>query len=155
MISGKDVNFNDVTHVLTINGEKHAVGDPGDIDALKERVTALEAVNTGIFTVDESLLPNAENNIIVRQVGKVISINGYMIKVNLPNPNTTYILGKLSNISMPPTNIRALGCVANAAYENGDSVYTTIGTDGTMAIKTRTLVGNSESVYFNITYIAN
>lgn len=43
MISGIDVNFNDETHVLSINGKKHAVGDPGEIDALDERVTALAA----------------------------------------------------------------------------------------------------------------
>lgn len=42
MISGRDVNFNDETHVLTINGEKHAVGDPGEIATLEERISDIE-----------------------------------------------------------------------------------------------------------------
>ena len=45
MLSNKDINFDDERQILTINGEPHAVGDPaipGEIDALDERVTALE-----------------------------------------------------------------------------------------------------------------
>lgn len=45
MLSNKDINFDDERQILTINGEEHPVGDPaipGEIDALDERVTALE-----------------------------------------------------------------------------------------------------------------
>lgn len=45
MLSNKDINFDDARQILTINGEPHTVGDPGipgEIDALDERVTALE-----------------------------------------------------------------------------------------------------------------
>lgn len=55
MISGKDVNFNDETHVLTINGEKHAVGDPGEIDELNERLTALEGLNLKVANVSATM----------------------------------------------------------------------------------------------------
>lgn len=62
MISGKDVNFNDETHVLTINGEKHAVGDPGEIDALDVRVSAVETskLNKNAMQFGSSMFPAAD-----------------------------------------------------------------------------------------------
>lgn len=56
MLSNKDINFNDEKQILTINGEEHAVGDPaipGEIDALDERVTALEVIPGEIESLDE------------------------------------------------------------------------------------------------------
>lgn len=50
MLSNKDINFDDERQILTINGEAHPVGDPaipGEIDALDERVTALEESGGG------------------------------------------------------------------------------------------------------------
>lgn len=55
MISGKDVNFNDETHVLSINGKKHAVGNPGDIDALETRVSALEGGQLKVAEVSATM----------------------------------------------------------------------------------------------------
>lgn len=55
MLSNKDINFDDARQILTINGEEHAVGDPavpGEIDALDERVTALEALPGEIEALD-------------------------------------------------------------------------------------------------------
>ena len=55
MLSNKDINFDDARQILTINGEPHAVGDPaipGEIDALDERVTALEEGGGGVTVID-------------------------------------------------------------------------------------------------------
>ena len=55
MLSNKDINFNDETQVLSINGEKHAVlGDPaipGQIEDLDARVAAIEDAITEKFEV--------------------------------------------------------------------------------------------------------
>lgn len=56
MLSNKDINFDDARQILTINGEEHAVGDPsipGKIDALDERVDALEEIPGEIEALDE------------------------------------------------------------------------------------------------------
>jgi len=55
MLSNKDINFDDTRQILTINGEGHAVGDPsipGEIDALDERVDALEKIPAEIESLD-------------------------------------------------------------------------------------------------------
>lgn len=55
MLSNKDINFDDERQILTINGEAHAVGDPavpGEIDALDERVTALETIPGEVEALD-------------------------------------------------------------------------------------------------------
>ena len=55
MLSNKDINFDDDSQILTINGEAHAVGNPeisGEIDALDERVTALETIPGEIEALD-------------------------------------------------------------------------------------------------------
>lgn len=55
MLSNKDINFDDARQILTINGEAHAVGDPeisGEIEALDERVTALETIPGEVEALD-------------------------------------------------------------------------------------------------------
>jgi len=118
-------------------------------------LTDKSASLTGSFNIDTTQHPNAENSVIVRQFGKVVSINGYILRANLPNSGTTYRLGTLSNVSNPPIDIRTLGTIANAAYDNGDNVYLVVGTDGSISIKTRSSVGSSLAIYFSVTYIAN
>ena len=152
-----DIAVSDIQNPISITTDSTAATDEISLNQNVSGtvLTDKRASIVGNFTIDTTQHPNAENNIIVRQFGKVVSINGYILRANLPNSGTSYILGALSNVSNPPVYIRTLGTIADAAYNNGDIVYLSVGTEGRIAIKTRSSVGSSKAVFFSVTYIAN
>lgn len=88
MLSNKDINFDDSRQILTINGEEHAVGDPeisGEIDALDERVTALETIPGEVEALD--------GRVTALEQGGGGGVSGWtrIADVDAPENNYTYI----------------------------------------------------------------
>lgn len=68
MLSNKDINFNDETQVLTINGEKHpVVGDP--TTAITEAINALDVEAVGGTGSYISAISEADGKIIATSRG--------------------------------------------------------------------------------------
>lgn len=113
-------------------------------DTAREQISNISTVKTGTFIKDSSQ-SGASVNLSIRQVGKVVSIQGFIS--GLVVGGTT--IGKISGVDAPPVTLRTLANSTNQAWETGDSVYTVIGTDGTMDSRITKPVLN-----ISITYIA-
>ena len=112
-------------------------------DTAREQISNISTVKTGTFTKD-STQSGATAYLSIRQVGRVVSIQGYISGLTVGN--TT--LGKISGVGFPPVPVRALGNSTNQPWETGDAVHTLIDTDGTLISRiTKTVVNIS------ITYI--
>lgn len=103
---------------------------------------------TGTFTAS-----TGTQNFVVKQNGKIVSVNGYVYGATLTGWQTV-TLGRISGVSMPPAVIRTMGSVANQAYQHPDDVgYIGVGTNGEVTIQSNQ--SGSKAVYFNLTYIVD
>ena len=87
-------------------------------------------------------------NVIVRQYGEIVTVNGFALNVSMGN-NVT--VGTISGVPLPKETIRGLCGVAVNAYDHpADVAYFTIGLDGKIAV-TSTVTG-TRVVYFSVSY---
>lgn len=130
---------NEIAYYDDENGNRSYFAD----DTAREQIADLSTVKIGTFTKD-STQSSCTPYLSIRQVGKVVSIQGYISGLTVGN--TT--LGKISGVGFPPIPVRALGNSTNQPWETGDAVHTLIDTDGTLISRiTKTVVNIS------ITYI--
>lgn len=103
---------------------------------------------TGTFTAS-----TGTQNFVVKQNGKIVSVNGYVSGATLTAWQTV-TLGTISGVSLPPAVIRTIGGVAAQAYQHPEDVgYIGVGTNGEVTVLSNQ--GGSKAVYFNLTYIVN
>ena len=111
--------------------------------------TALNTSKNGTFTRAQSASVQA---VLVKQYGKVVSVMGYLTGVNISGAQT--IIGTLSDVSLPPTQLRFVCMVGANAYSQGTAAYGFIGTNGEFGVST-TNTGSNKAVLFNVTYTAD
>lgn len=115
----------------------------------RAEVDELSAVTTGTLTPSSSLTV-AESMVTVRQVGKVVTVNGYMMATIPEATNTT--LGVISGVSLPKDNVRTVGACGANAYTFGSVAYIGLTTAGNLVCHSESA---GQSVYFNFTYIVS
>lgn len=104
---------------------------------------------TGTFTAS-----TGTGNVLVKQNGKVVSVNGYVSGASLTGWQTV-TLGRISGVSLPPSTIRTIGGVAAQAYQHPEDVAY-IGVNNTNGdITVLSNQSGSKAVYFNLTYIVD
>lgn len=103
---------------------------------------------TGIFTPDSGI-SNIDNGLIIRQTGRVVTVNGY-IKFNVTNAGLIN-LGIVSGVSAPTGNIRVMGAWASNAWEIGVPCYVTIGV--AMSIFVKIPSAGTNALYMSFTYV--
>lgn len=109
----------------------------------RQQISDISTLKTGTFTKD-STQSGATAYLSIRQVGRVVSIQGYISGLTVGN--TT--LGKISGVGFPPVPVRALGNSTNQPWETGDAVHTLVDTDGTLISRI-----TKATVNISITYI--
>ena len=129
--------------IETYNGSTVA----GSAQSVKSALDSLNSKTTGSATG----VSGSATDLVVRQYGKVVVINGYVNSASLTSGTPSHI-ATFSGVSLPTEGIRTLCGVAAAAYQHPtDVAYLYIGTDGKITI-TSTING-SRSVYFTASYI--
>jgi len=113
-------------------------------DAAREQISEISTLKTGTFTKD-STQSGSSAYLSIRQVGKVVSIQGYI--QGLVVGNTT--IGKISGVGFPPVPVRTMGNSTNQPWETGDAVHTLVDTDGTLISRI-----TKATLNISITYIA-
>lgn len=99
-----------------------------------------------------TLTPNGsfESQLTIKQVGRVVSINGFVRNVSV---GSNVLIGTISGVDNPPDVIRTVCGVANQPYQHPEDVaYITLGTNGNLSVTTT--ASGKKSVYFSFTYIA-
>ena len=104
---------------------------------------------TGTFTAT-----TGTSNVIVKQNGKIVSVNGYVSGASLTGWQTT-TLGKITGVSLPPSTIRTIGGVAAQAYQHPEDIAYIAVNDSNGDITVLTNQTGSKAVYFNLTYIVD
>lgn len=104
---------------------------------------------TGTFTAS-----TGTGNVLVKQNGKVVSVNGYISGASLTAWQTA-TLGRISGVSLPPTTIRTIGGVAAQAYQHPEDVAYIGVNNANGDITVLSNQGGSKAVYFNLTYIVD
>lgn len=105
-----------------------------------------DSIKTGTVTMK---VPANSPHLLVRQVGHVVSIWGYMDGMSLP-ANTETQIAQISGVSLPADNVRLRGSIANAAYSVGSDAYIVVSTNGIIAVNPSAA---GSTIYFNATYI--
>lgn len=113
-------------------------------DTAREQISDISTVKIGTFTKD-STQSGSSAYLSIRQVGKVVSIQGYI--QGLVVGNTT--LGNISGVGFPPVPVRTMGNSTNQPWETGDAVHTVVDTDGTLISRI-----TKATLNISITYIA-
>ena len=111
---------------------------------LMDKVT----VKFGTFTKSQV---GMTNNIVVRQFGEVVTINGWVSNATL-TANTATKIGEISNVTMPPEVIRTYCNVGGNAYQVGTLSYIGLGTNGEIGV-TSSNGGSGKAIFFEMAYI--
>lgn len=142
MLSNKDINFDDERQILAINGEAHAVGDPaipGEIEALDERVTALEGIPAQVEALDGRVTALEEAGGGVSdwvQIGETSSIiattgtvSAMMHKSNIANYSEFMFIAYCEDgtVAVPPP-IQLIKKLVQRVIDNSNSFSVTNGT---------------------------
>lgn len=96
----------------------------------------------------------AANNLVIKQYGKVVSIQGWISSLGALNvgPN---LLGTIGGVDFPPNTIRTVFKIADAAYSNGTICYGIIDTNGEVTVTLPTSKSSGQTVTISVTYVAN
>ena len=100
----------------------------------------------------------ASSNIVVKQYGNVVSIQGFINNIGAIDPTsaTQRVLGTISDVKMPPTDIRTVAKIATTAYSNGDFVYCSLAPEnGNISVTPLSTIPAGRSVTISITYVAD
>ena len=90
------------------------------------------------------------SNLVVKQDGNVVVINGFAS--NVPLNNAQIKIGDLYGVPFPKASVRSLaGCAANAYGHPADVAYLVVGNGGDIQVNS-TIVG-TRVVYFSVSYI--
>ena len=104
---------------------------------------------TGSFAAGES---GFFHSLAIKQFGKVVTINGYVQNIS-PVGNTPLVLGTVSDVDMPPLDLRATAAIASAAYEDPSQMaYLTLTTSGELKVRCENTATNV-ATYFSVSYI--
>ena len=123
------------------------LGDQCHDDMAKSKLEKQTTI-TGAFTAS-----TGTQNFVVKQNGKVVSVNGFVSGATLTAWQTK-TLGTISGVSLPPAVIRTIGGVAAQAYQHPEDVaYIGVGTNGEVTVLSNQ--DGSKAVYFNLTYIVD
>lgn len=129
MISGKDVRIEN--GYIIINGEKYPIVQ--DVDALDERITALEEVS-GVITLNTEAGWTFDSGVVntVKKQGDIAWISSYIFNTNTLTQDTLYEIGTLPD-GFIPEKISVFPIYgSDSATLNG---VVTIGTDGKIKYK--------------------
>lgn len=93
---------------------------------------------------------SGSNSFVVRQYGRVVTINGY---ANMTLNGGTVAIGTLSGVDWPDDTIRAIAAIAVHAYDPpvGTGYLSIDYTNGKVNINSS--ISGSRSVYFSLSYI--
>ena len=106
---------------------------------------SVKGYRTGTVTGYNSSSPSMD----VRQVGNVVTINGYCNNVAMPSGKWA----TLSGVDLPPVAVRTLCGVASGAYEHPQDVaYVVIATNGDLDIGSNVSSGR-RAIWFSVSYI--
>lgn len=76
-----------------------------------------------------------------------------MSGVNVSSNNSHVLLGRISNVKLPATEVRGLCMVGANAYSATTPSYVVVSPSGDLGIAS-TNTGTGKAVYFNLTWIA-
>ena len=108
------------------------------------------STKTGTFTLDAAQSGANKNGLLIKQSGKVVSIQGFISGLTL-TPGTSTILGVVSGVSLPPTGLRLMLNQTTAAYTMGDTIYGFFSNEtGNLSIFPKT---TSDTLNISITYV--
>lgn len=117
----------------------------GSSQSVKSALDSLNSKKTGTFTPT-----SGTQNLMVRQCGRVVTINGYITPTLTANTETN--IGTVSGVSLPDGPLRFIGGVGAYAYSHPlDVAYLTLATNGNLLINTT--VSGAKAVYFTVSYI--
>lgn len=102
---------------------------------------------TGTFTLSVS----GNNNFVVKQFGNVVTMSGYANNVSIP-ATTSFMIGTVSGVSLPPNVVGSRGAVGPNAYTTGADAYIGVETNGNVYVYSASA---GSTVYFSVTWIAN
>lgn len=109
--------------------------------------------NDVIITGSVTPSSGATSALNVRQIGKLVVINGYINNVNL-TANSESNLGYLTGVSLPTEAVRSLAGVASGAYTHpADVAYLCIATDGRIYVVSTQ--SSRKALWFSVSYIVN
>ena len=108
-------------------------------------------VKTGTFTLDDTQSGANKNSLYIRQVGKVVTVQGYISGLTL-TASTSVTIGVVSGVNLPSTELRLTANQTTAAYTMGDVIYVYMNnTTGAISILPKT---TNDTLSFSFTYIA-
>lgn len=137
-------------------GSNKAVTSGGVYTAIQQSTAT---TTTGIYRSNSAGGHGASSsNIVVKQYGNVVSIQGFINNIGAIDPTsaTQRTLGTISNVKMPPTDIRTVAKIATNAYSNGDFVYCSLAPEsGNISVTPLSTIPAGRSVTISITYVAD
>ena len=165
MISGKDINFNDDTQVLTINGKKHPIGEAiaEKIGDLTETGVTGDSVAEQLTDVEERLkITKVPNNFITLEAGITIQTNGLYKQGNhifgwitfsfsAQSPSALK-LGVLSSAYAPDGFIRMSAGLGTKAWTSENIGYAIIDSDASLAVSGDNL-NNIMAAHIHLDYV--
>ena len=131
--SGNEVLAGD----LTIKGTK-------SLDTLTTTVTGTKTASSTDINV---------GNVVIKQYGNVVTVNGYAENVPV-QAGTTVAFCTISGVSLPAADLRTTCGIARAAWAEPDEVgYIILETNGSLKVRSKT-ISASKYIYFSFSYIA-
>lgn len=108
----------------------------------------------GLGVVSGTLTSNgaALSELVVMQMGNVVEVKGYATFTDAVAQNATVTIGTIAGVSKPSSIIRSLaGSAPVHAYDATNCAYCSLGTDGTLTVKSP--LANQRTFTFNIVYL--
>ena len=143
------------TAPVTSGGIYNTIGDLTQTGVTGASVAAqikeLITVKSGSFTLDETQSGANKNSFQIRQVGKVVTVQGYISGLTL-TAGTNTAIGIISGVSLPSTELRLIANQTTAAYAMGNIIYVYMNnTTGAISLTPKT---TDDTVSFSFSYIA-
>lgn len=115
----------------------------GTIKSIKQKTgTVTKIGNAGV------------SNIVVKQFGKVVTVNGYADNISVGTANSNVNVATVSGVSLPPTIIRTFCGVGNNAYSPPQNIgFLGFDTNGTLYIQSPST--GTKQIYLSFSYVAN
>ena len=141
-----------VKEPLMGNTDISDIGDgtvTGAIDTVNTGLTNCTNLADNVIAGTVTPLTGGRNAMLVRQVGHVVAIWGFMDGLSI-SANTQLTFAQISGVSLPADHVRVRGAVGSNAYSPGNDAYIIVDTNGKISV---TSSGAGNTVYFNAVYI--
>jgi hypothetical protein len=161
-------NLYNLTAVTTVNDSDLLHVNQGSVSSdkkvtkqnlLKEVNSSISSINSslaqfnvigGTFTINSSQT-SANQYLVIRQSGHVVSVWGYVSGLNCSG--STVEIGTISGVSLPADHVRFLCNYGDNAYSTGVPSYAFVDASSGKLYLYPPSTGTGKAIYFNITWI--